>query len=68
LALAERRMTIADLVADQAELRLLARKEKWRFVPDRIFPLAGVHYCCEWDNQLLFFLIFMKTISFSFPP
>ena len=39
IALTERGMSITDLTSDQAELRLLARKEEWQFVPDRIFML-----------------------------
>jgi len=51
LALAERGLAITDLVSDQAELRVLAKKEEWLFVPDRIFTLQNVRYFCEWDNN-----------------
>ena len=51
LASIDRCITITDLVSDQTELRLLARKEGWQFVPDRIFTLAGVRYFCEFDNS-----------------
>ena len=51
LSLAECGMEITDLVSDQVELRLLACKEEWQFVPDRIFTLQNVRYFCEWDNS-----------------
>lgn len=51
VALSERSVGITDLVADQAELRLLSQQQGWQFVPDRIFMLNGVRYFCEWDND-----------------
>lgn len=44
-------MAITDLVSDQAELRVLAKKEERQFVPDRIFTLKNVRYFCEFDNS-----------------